>query len=122
MKDKLPERRRFVRIESPVKLVVDADGQIYNAMAKNISAVGINFEVAGEFERFKKLKVDLYLPAVNEPVSINGKVVWISKCSLEDNAPYDIGVEIVSVVDKDKDAFLKYLCDLLYDSTSDVRS
>ena len=68
------------------------------------------------------LTLSLFLPELDEPITLEGNVVWHEKSSLEDNAPYDVGVEIVSVEDRNKNVFLKYLCDLLYESTYKART
>lgn len=118
---KLPERRRFVRIEVPLKVVVKSGNFTDETITKNISPIGLRVEVKKELEPAKKLNIELYIPSLDRPVHLEGKVVWQHKTSLEDRAPYDVGIEITEVEDSEKNIFLKYLCDLLYDSTYKVR-
>lgn len=122
MKLKLPERRRFVRIEIPLKVIIKSGDRTEEVVTKNISPVGLRFEVASELKGPGKLDMSLYIPASKDPVRLGGKVIWQSKVSLEDNAPYDVGVEILEIEDKNKNIFLKYLCDLLYGSTYKTRT
>lgn len=122
MKLKLPERRRFVRIEIPLKVTVTSGGKTDEVVTKNISPVGMRFEIPHELEKSGKLDMTLTLPTSESPIILEGKVIWQTRISLEDNSPFDVGVEIINIDDENKNVFLKYLCDLLYDSTYKVRT
>jgi hypothetical protein len=122
MKLKLPERRRFVRIEIPLKVIVKAGDRVDEVITKNVSPVGLRFEVNKELKAPEGLDLSLYLPSDEKPIKLKAKVIWQDKISLEDNAPYDVGVEITEIDDKNKNSFLKYLCDLLYESTYKART
>ncbi|MBD3425944.1 MAG: hypothetical protein GF409_01780 [Candidatus Omnitrophica bacterium] len=122
MKLKLPERRRFIRVEIPLKVIVNTDGRKEEVVTKNVSPVGLRFTVDKQFEKDEDLKMSLYLPTSEEPIGLVGKVIWQTKTSLEDNAPYDVGIEITQIKDENKNVFLKYLCDLLYSSTYKERT
>lgn len=122
MKLKLPERRRFVRVETPLKVVVTEGDRIDEVVTKNISPMGFRFEVSREYKQTEDLELALYIPSTEKAIHIKGKVVWQEKISLEDNAPYDVGIEVTQVDEKDKNVFLKYLCDLLYKSSYKERT
>lgn len=122
MKQKLPERRRFVRIDIPLRVTIARGKSRDEAITKNISPVGLRFEVAKELKGTESLDLALYLPSETNPIRLKGKVVWQEKTSLEDNAPYDVGVEIINIADANKNVFLKYLCDLLYKSIYEMRT
>jgi c-di-GMP-binding flagellar brake protein YcgR len=117
MKLKLPERRRFIRIEVPLKVKIVTEGRVDDVVTKNISPIGMRVEIARELDRAAKLDISLTIPTYDTPVRLKGKVVWQAKVSLEDNSPYDVGVEILEIENRDKNSFLKYLCDLLYENT-----
>ncbi|MFC1548516.1 PilZ domain-containing protein [Candidatus Omnitrophota bacterium] len=121
MKLKLPERRRFVRIEIPLKVIVKSEGREDEVVTKNVSPVGLRFEIGAELKKSEKLNLSLYIPTIDDPIDLKANVIWQDKTSLEDNAPYDVGVEIIEIGDKNKNEFLKYLCDLLYESTYKAR-
>ncbi len=121
MKLKLPERRRFIRIEIPLKVKIKAGGRVDEVVTKNISPTGMRFEISKELKNTETLDMSLLIPSSDTPVRLKGRVVWQSKTTLEDSAPYDVGVEIMEIEDKNKNVFLKYLCDLLYDSTFKIR-
>ena len=122
MKLKLPERRRFVRVETPLRVDIKSGDRTEKVVTKNISPVGFRFEVKKKFDDLSPLEMTLHLPMDNMVISLEGKVIWQSKVSLEDRAPFDVGIDIVGIEDKNKNVFLKYLCDLLYESTYQERT
>jgi hypothetical protein len=122
MKQKLPERRRFVRIETPLRVTIKSGDYLDEVVTKNVSPVGLRFEIGKELKKSEQLDLSLYLPSIGDPIHLKAKVIWQSKTSLEDKAPYDVGVEIIDIDDKGKNDFLKYLCDLLYGSTYKART
>jgi hypothetical protein len=117
MKLKLQERRRYVRIEVPLKIKVKNGNIEERIVSKNISPVGVRFEISQKLDEAKPVNMAVSIPISREPVRIKGKIAWQAKTSLEDNAPYDAGVEITEIADKDKNTFLKYICDTLYGSS-----
>ncbi len=122
MKLKLPERRRFIRVETPLRVTVISGGEVNEVVTKNVSPVGLRFEIGRELKETENIKMDLYLPIHHDPIHLEAKIIWQNKVSLEDNAPYDIGAEIVEIDDETKNIFLKYLCDLLYSVTYTART
>lgn len=121
MKLKLSERRRYIRIEAPLQVKVKGEGWEKELLIKNISPMGLRFEIDRKLKESEILAFSLYLPSVKEPITLKGKVVWQERVSIEDNAPYDAGIEIISIVEKDKVVLLKYLCDLLYGASYKAR-
>jgi len=116
MKLKLPERRRFVRLEVPIEMIFSRDDQEETLVTKNISPVGFMIETKEEFDKEKLLSFVFKVDPTGDSVIVKGKVIWQSKTSLEDGAPFDVGIDIVDINDEGKNGFLKYLCDLLYGS------
>ena len=122
MKLKLPERRRFVRVETPLRVIVKSGERTDEVVTKNISPVGMRFEVGQKLDDAATLDMQLFLPSTSEPIDLVGRVVWQNKTSLEDKAPYDVGIEITHIQDANKNVFLKFLCDLLYQSIYRART
>jgi Tfp pilus assembly protein PilZ len=122
MRMDLPERRRFIRSNIPLKLEISLRNARYEVVTKNISPIGFMVELPKELEQTEDIDIVCRIPSEEVPVKIKGKVVWQTKTSLEDNAPYHIGVEIVEVEDKSKNVLLKFLCDLLYNTPNTIRS
>lgn len=122
MAQKLPERRRFVRTEEPVKALIILDGEKLELETNNLSAVGVNFESPKKFDISKELDLVLYLPPDLNAIHIRGRVVWCRKTSLEDFAPHQVGVELLEVREEDKNDFLKFMCDMMYELENTIRT
>ena len=117
IRDKLIERRKFIRLETPIKVAytVPSSNTTYTTAAKNISADGIRIETFDKtIEPPQMLEIKMDMEGLANPIHANGKVIWKKKLSLEDAAPFDLGVEFVAIEDDNKNSFLKFLCDLIY--------
>src|SRR3989338_160665 len=117
IKDKLVERRKYIRLKTPISLTytIQGSGNIYNAVTKDISADGLRFE--SEAKGLKEsvnieLKLEIY--DASNPVHAKGRIIWKRRISLEDNAPYNVRVEFTEIEEDNKNTFLKFLCDLIY--------
>jgi c-di-GMP-binding flagellar brake protein YcgR len=117
IRDRLVERRRYIRLKAPVSVTYTTPdtGIVHNSMTKDMSADGIRLETkARDIKEGSVLELKLELSGGNNPVHAKGKVVWMKQLSLEDGAPYDMGVEITEIEEDNKNTFLKFLCDLIY--------
>ena len=110
------ERRKYLRIESPLKIrVISKSSVIRRAATKDISPLGLRFETDQKDIKINDpLELKIEMPGSLCPVHANAKVIWKKKVSTEDNAPFDIGCEFTKVEEDNKNTFLKYFCDLLY--------
>ncbi len=117
MRDRLVERRKYIRLKTPVSVTYTAPntGIVYSSVTKDMSADGLRLETkARDIERGSILELKLELYGANNPVHAKGKVVWIKQLSLEDGAPCDMGIELTEIEEDNKNTFLKFLCDLIY--------
>lgn len=117
MKDRLVERRRYIRLKTPVSVTYTAPntGVVHSSTTKDMSADGLRLETrARDIEKGSLLELKLELHGANNPVHAKGKVVWMKQLSLEDDAPYDVGIEFIEIEEDNKNTFLKFLCDLVY--------
>ena len=124
IREKLVERRSFIRLREPIRITytIANNDKVYNVTAKDISADGLRFQTSDK--RIKEgnlLEMKLDIPDVANPVHAKGKVMWKKKLSLEDNAPFDVGTELVEIEEDNKNTFLKFLCDLIYNLPEDAR-
>ena len=116
-KDQLMERRRYIRLKTPIPVTytVPETGSIHSAVTKDISADGLRFESEAKDIKVPGIvEMRLDISGAHNPVHIKGKVVWKKKLTLEDSAPYDVGVEFTEIEEDNKNTFLKFLCDLIY--------
>jgi len=120
MKSELIERRKFIRLVAPIKVtygLID-DLRIRTTTCKNISAEGISFEVTEKgVRKGDAMEIKMDIPGVVNPVHAKGKVAWINKESLADDAALNAGVEFTEIEEDNKNTFLKFLCDLMYTIT-----
>jgi c-di-GMP-binding flagellar brake protein YcgR len=117
MPDRLIERRRYIRLKTPIPIIytIADTGKIYRAVTKDISAEGLRFETsAKDLKESSIIEISLELYGANNPVHAKGTVVWKKKLSLEDAAPYDVGIELTEIEEDNKNTFLKFLCELIY--------
>ncbi|MBU4377001.1 MAG: PilZ domain-containing protein [Candidatus Omnitrophica bacterium] len=121
MKRIIEERRRFIRLEVPIELkyiVEDNPSQTRMRVAtKDLSCDGLRFISEHKIDEGSALDLNLTIPGANNPVHIKGKAVWVRKMSSEDAAPFEVGVEFAQIEEDNKNTFLKYLCDLIYNET-----
>ncbi len=118
MRDKLVERRKYIRLKMPVAVTYTAPdkGMVHRSVTKDISADGLRLEIKTiDIEEGSVLELKLELYGAHSPVHAKGKVIWIKQLSLEDAAPRDIGIELTEIEEDNKNTFLKFLCDLIYD-------
>ena len=116
-RDKFIERRRYVRLETPVDIsyTVPETGRTISAGTKNISADGMRFETANKsLKESDVVEVKMVIPEAPNPVHAKAKVIWKKKTSLEDAALFDCGLEFTEIEEDNKNTFLKFLCDLIY--------
>jgi len=114
------ERRRHIRLSAPIDVVYTTpqSGKIHSISTKNISANGLRLETHDKaLQPDGVIEMKLTIPDAVNPVHAKGKVVWKRKLSLEDAAPFDVGVEILEIEEDNKNTFLKFMCDLVYNLT-----
>jgi len=128
IREKLVERRSFIRLSEPIKISYTFLGndKLYTVISKDISAHGLRFQTAeNSITEGNILEMKLDIPNVPNPVHAKGKVMWKKKLSLEDKAPFDVGSEFTEIEEDNKNTFLKFLCDLIYnlqEETIDAKS
>lgn len=116
--DNLIERRRYIRLKVPVeiKYAVSGDSKIRSAVSKNISADGLRIETPDkDIKKTDVLEIKLSIPGACNPVHAKASVVWKKRLSLVDGAPFDLGLEFNEIEEDNKNTFLKFFCDLIYD-------
>lgn len=112
------EKRRYIRLATPIHFSysVPDSGIIHKAITKNISADGLRFEASEKgLKESDIVELKLDIPDTANPVHAKGEIMWKKKLSLEDGAPYNFGVELVEVEEDNKNTFLKFFCDFIYD-------
>ena len=116
------DRRKFVRIEVPLNIrIIDKQNRIDETVTKNISPLGLRFQTKSEEMAVgDELEITIQIPRALSPVHTKAAVVWKKKLSTEDSAPYDLGCKFATIEEDNKNTFLKYFCDLLYEQASEI--
>ncbi len=110
------ERRKFTRYTMPLDIAYIMDGEniVYRGKTTNISSLGIRFESESNLKEGATIELKIAVPDAPNPVHAQGKLVWVRKATLEDNSPFDVGMEFLKIEEDNKNTFLKFLCDLAY--------
>lgn len=124
LRDAFVERRRYIRLLSPISVAytVPETGSVHSTSYKNVSADGLRIETTDrELKESGMVELKLSIVGAPNPVHARGRVIWKKKMSLEDNAPFDCGIEFTEIEEDNKNTFLKFLCDLIYDIRKEAR-
>jgi len=110
------ERRKHLRVATPLEIrVIGKDNKVYETITKDISPIGLRFEIKAEGVEVKdEVEIKIEMPKNMSPVHVKAKIVWKKKATTEDGAPCEIGCEFSRVEEDNKNTFLKFFCDLLY--------
>ena len=126
MNSRIEEKRRYLRlnVQLEIEYVLSDSSQVYKAVTKDISALGVRFATNEELKEDTDLELTLKLPNVQNPVHATGRIIWVKRPVPEDNIPpnpnywplfhYEVGIEFSKIEEDNKNTFLKYLCDLIY--------
>ena len=113
----IQERRKYLRTETPINIrVISKNSTVEEAQTKDISPIGLRFKSkTSPMGINEELELKIEMPDASSSVHTKAKVVWKKKLSTEDGAPFAIGCEFLKIEDDNKNTFLKYFCDLLYE-------
>lgn len=114
------EKRNYIRTAASVPLTVyikktdSAKG--VKGHTRNISATGMMVECSTELPVGLDARIDFYPPGASNPVHCNGKVVWAGP--REKDGRYNYGIGLTKIEEDNKNTFLKFLCDAIYNVAS----
>ncbi|MFH1772532.1 MAG: PilZ domain-containing protein [Candidatus Omnitrophota bacterium] len=92
------ERRKFVRIESSIKVtyrILEKAAQDKAAISRNISAGGIRMIFGEYIEPGAKLELKVFLPNELKPLTVIGEVVWQSSIKGASGNMMDTGIKYI---------------------------
>jgi len=121
-RDKLIERRKYIRLRAPVAVTytIGSGPMVYKTVSKDISADGIRIEASGRsLKEGDVVELKLDIPGAQNPVHMKGKVVWKKRSSLADGAPFEVGIAFTEIEEDNKNTFLRFLCDIIYNLTKE---
>ena len=111
------ERRKYLRVGTPLNVrAIGKNNVIHQATTKDISPFGLRFETKESgLDINDEIELTIKIPDSLSPIHAKAKVVWKKRLSTENGAPSDVGCEFTKIEEDNKNTFLKYFCDLLYE-------
>jgi len=100
IKDRLIERRKYIRLKTPIPLtyIISDAGKVHSSVTKDISADGLRFETREkDLKEGVIIELKLEIPGATSSIHAKGKIMWQKPLSLEDNAPFDVGIEFTEI-------------------------
>lgn len=111
------ERRQYLRVQAPLSIrIINSVNALCQTETKNISPLGLRCECVDALANIgDTVELRIKIPDALSPVHAKAKVVWKNKASIEGSSKADIGCEFTDIEEDNKNTFLKYFCDLLYE-------
>ncbi|MCM8826074.1 MAG: PilZ domain-containing protein [Candidatus Omnitrophica bacterium] len=108
------ERRKYKRegYFSPIKCFIDEEGSLVEtAISYNISEGGIGIIVKNDKPIGKILSLILYLPNLNYPLQLKGKVINSIgfPSNTQEKIEFELGIEFIDINQEEKDKIREYL-------------
>lgn len=118
------ERRRFIRLEVPIDIQYNVLGQnlLKEVTTKDISCDGLRFVTTEPLGVDSRLRLTIWIPKARNPVHAEAKIVWAKRQASAEAEQYEVGVELSKIEEDNKNTFLKYLCDIIYAQTEQMKS
>ena len=112
------ERRRAIRIKTILhtRYSIDKKPEQKRSLSKNISSGGIQMQLNEKLSASTPLALNILLPNSNKPVSLKGKVVWVSEINQQDESGrrvFNTGIEFVMLNPKDRERPDKHIKGLI---------
>jgi len=97
------ERRKFIRVNCPCKVILHNPERVLDTHTENISAGGIRVILNHEVKEHDLVGLEIYLIA--EPVKCEGRIVWV----ITHRGEFDTGIEFYEISDKDRFVVDEYI-------------
>ena len=107
----MQERRRHVRVETPVLIEFPAPGTMKTerSYTQDVSEAGMRFPTAVKLEIGQELPLTLQLPFQDVNFHATGEVVWIREIARLGAPQYDVGVRFRWIEDPDRQRLTRHL-------------
>ena len=107
----MQERRRYIRVETPVLVEFAAPGsqEPEHTFTQDVSEEGVRFPTPAKLQVGQELVLGLKLPFDNATLRATGEVVWVREISRHGAPQYDVGVRFRWIEDPDRQQLLHHL-------------
>ncbi len=113
----MEERRKFVRLDTSVKIrykILMSNDNQNNTNTRDLSTGGVKIEVKEPIKANTVLWLEIDLPTEADPLQAKGEVVWQEKISTSENISYEMGIKFLEMDLNDRNRLNKYLFSLLH--------
>lgn len=111
MKDKGDERRRFIRVRFPCKIIIYTPQEhIISSHTEDISVGGLRLILQEELTICSLVDLEIYIK--EEPIICKGRVVWVEKKESRWNKGvfyFDMGLDFCEIEEKDRQLIRKVI-------------
>jgi len=115
----MKEKRKFIRFESKLKvdyIVSAAESRVEKTgTTVNVCAGGLQLLTEGKLGEGSVLELKIFIPNASNPAHLKGVVCWSKQDKGSEQESYCSGIEFQNIEEDNKNTFLKFLCDLMYD-------
>ena len=111
----MQERRRFVRLDSRVKVVYTLlpQEQPPPSVTRDLGGGGISFFAHELLTPGVRLKIEVTLPDHEQPIPFTAEVVWSEQSALigkaQEERAVEIGVRFVEIAPDDQEAIMRHV-------------
>lgn len=112
------EKRRFIRFDIALKVnyILQHDTKTEKTgITKDVCAGGIQLLTSDALETGSKVELKIFIPEALNPVHLKGAVTWTKEISPGKGPSHSAGIEFGKIEEDNKNTFLKFLCDLMYE-------
>lgn len=112
------EKRRFIRfyIALKVEYIIRKEPRAEKVgTTKDVSAAGMQLLTNDKMEVGDKVDLNIFVPEALNPAHMEGIVVWSRELLSPKSQSYSTGIEFGKIEEDNKNTFLKFLCDLMYE-------
>ncbi len=103
------ERRKFLRIELPCKIIVTSPIRFLTSHTENIGEGGIRVLLEEKLSVFSIVGIEIYL-GKERPLKCKGRIVWVKeKVNPLEKVPimFDTGIQFIEINDCDREYIRK---------------
>lgn len=118
------EKRRFIRFDIALKVayIVQKEPKTEKlGTTKDVSAQGMQLLTSDKLEPGDKVDLKIFVPEALNPAHMKGIVIWSREPDSSKSRSCSTGIDFGRIEEDNKNTFLKFLCDLMYEKIGDKR-
>lgn len=110
----MQERRRHIRVQSPVLVEFPSPGTMKTerSFTQDVSESGMRFPTTVKLSVGQELPLTLELPFNEAPLQATGEVTWVREISRLGAPQYEVGVRFRWIEDPDRQRLTRHLKNL----------